>query len=480
MTDADMERSEPEPRLMVVTHREPFRVVERDGEKRIERTTGGLVTALEPAMRAKRGVWVSAPGGAAGSSAVTSPEKGAFDAFPYEWVPAAYDAALYEGFYEGISNQALWPLYHSMLGRAVYDRNHWPAYERVNRVFADAAVRHAEAGDFIWVHDYQLALVPRMLREGQLPGDARIGYFLHIPFPPYDLFRTLPWSRQILAGMLGASLVGFHVAEYCHNFFDSVEQILGARCDRLRGRVLWEDRWVNVRAVPIGIDTEAFQRICASEPVRTRAEQIREEVGCEHLIVGVDRLDYTKGIVERLRALEAFFADHPHRLGQVSMMQLAVPSRAGISEYQQLREQIEQTVGHINGLYARPGWTPITYMARSLPFEELVALYLASDVAMVTPLRDGMNLVAKEFCAAHTERDGILILSELAGAASQLTEALLVNPYDIDGMSAALETALTMRASEVRRRMGRMNAKIDRYDVHNWVTSWLSESLYVD
>jgi len=465
------------PRLVTVTQREPFRVVEREGGLVVEKSTGGLIAALEPAMREMNGLWISERPQVGLDDARLSE---AIAALPYAWRSVALDEATAEGFYLGFSNGALWPLYHSMLGDAAYHRHHWRAYRAANERFVDVVAGAMRDDDIVWVHDYQLSLVPGLLRAQGMGARARIGFFLHIPFPPVDLFRTLPWGQQILEGMLGASIIGFHVAEYAQNFMECVETILGLRCDRLRGRITIGDRFVNVRAIPISIDTRRIHDEVAKSDVQARAAALRRDVTGEKLIVGVDRLDYTKGILDRLRALETFFERYPHRRGEVSMVQVAVPSRTGLGTYQSLREDIERQVGHINGLFARPGWTPVTYMFRSLPFDELVALYLAADVGLVTPLRDGMNLVAKEYVAAHVAAPGVLVLSELAGAAQQLTEALLVNPYDVDAIADAVEQALSMPREQQARRMRTLNAKIARFDVAHWVSSFLDEIQYTE
>ncbi len=463
-------------RLVLVTHREPFRVVERDGVTQVERTVGGLVTALEPAMRETGGAWVSAD---VESGVPREQLEAALRSLPYEWIRVPYGPELYERFYQGFSNGALWPLFHSMPSKTVYAQPDFVAYKMVNSLFADAAARAAKHGDVVWIHDYQLALVPSFLRH-RTGSEARIGFLLHIPFPHVSLFRTLPWAEEILRGMLGASLLVFHVDEYVENFFGCVERILNIRCDEVKREIALPDRTIHVRSIPIGIDANAIVTAAAREDVQTRSARIRSDVGVEKLVVGVDRLDYTKGILERLRALEVFFERNPDQRGRVSMIQVAVPSRTGIGEYDHLREQIERQVGHINGLYARPGWTPVTYMFRSFPFEELVALYHAADIALVTPLRDGMNLVAKEYVAAHATRPGVLILSELAGAAQELRDALLVNPYDVDGIADTLLTAVTMPPEQATARMRRMLRRVHRFDVKNWVDSFLSEARLAD
>jgi trehalose-6-phosphate synthase len=284
--------------------------------------------------------------------------------------------------------------------------------------------------------------------------------------------------------VLGASLVGFHVPEYAHNFMDCVEHELGLYCDRHRMRVKVPDgdgeRWVQVSAFPIGIDPQPIYDHLDDEVVVQRAAALKKQAGGKYLVCGVDRLDYTKGLVQRVRAIETFFDRYPHRQGEVSVVQVAVPSREQLGAYQDIRAELEQRSGHINGLFARPGWTPFTLMVRSLPFDELVSLYSASDVALVTPLRDGMNLVAKEFVAAHRGRGGVLVLSELAGAAQQLTEAELVNPYHVDEIADAIERAISLDEKRQARRMKKMNAKIQKTDVAWWVDSFLSEALYVD
>ena len=463
-------------RLVLVTHREPFRVVQRDDGVHVERTVGGLVTALEPMMRDVGGAWVSAD---VETNADQDALAAALEKLPYEWLRVPYSADLYERFYQGFSNGALWPLFHSMPSKTVFSHADWVAYKMVNSLFADAAARAARPGDLVWIHDYQLALVPSFLRH-RTGNEARIGFLLHIPFPHVSLFRTLPWAEELLRGILGASLVVFHVDEYVEHFFGCVEKLLNVRCDETKRLVHLPERTVHVRSIPIGIDAKQIMDAAARPDVKERAERIRADVGCEKLIVGVDRLDYTKGIYERLRALEIFFERNPEQRGRVSLVQVAVPSRVGIGEYEQLREQIERQVGHINGLYARPGWTPVTYMFRSVPFDELVALYVAGDVGFVSPLRDGMNLVAKEYVAAHAERTGVLVLSELAGAAQQLVEAVRVNPYDVDGMADALRLAVTMPDDQARARMRRLVARVARFDVKYWVDQFMLEAGYVD
>ncbi len=459
-------------RLILVTNREPFHCVDRDGKIYIERSTGGLVTALEPAMEhAHEAVWISANHENAISSESVQQE------IPYRWIAVNYDKSLHEGYYSGFSNRVLWPLFHSMIGNHMkFQIGEWNHYQEVNREFANTIMQISKSDDFIWIHDYQLTLVPDFLRKRKIDPNIRIGFFLHIPFPSYDLFRTLPWGAEILKGMLGANLIGFHINDYSQHFFNCVEAILKIRCDRSRGLIYYENRVIRVKAIPIGINVVKVHEFVSDKAIIASSKKLREEIGAKCLIMGVDRLDYTKGILKRLSALEKFYERYPKHRRQVSMIQLAVPSRTEIEQYQELREEIERLVGHINGLYAQPGWTPITYMCRSLPPHDLFALYHAADIGLVTPLRDGMNLVAKEYVAAHHNNAGVLILSELAGAAEELTDAILVNPYDDNAMADAINTAVRMPLAEQKRRMKKLNEIIMHYDVYDWVNKFTSEA----
>ena len=468
-------------RILAVTNREPFQIIDRKSGFQIEKTTGGLISALEPAMNQHKGLWVSGLSQTLKDNKFQEIKKNLNKSLPFDWQEVNYASKLHHGFYAGFSNRVLWPLFHSMLNDSMhFHRSEFADYKAVNEAFADRIINNLKQDDLVWIHDYQLCLTPALVRNSQkMPSNTRIGYFLHIPFPPYDLFRTLPWQKEILLGMLGSSLIGFHVDNYCQHFFDSVEQILNLRCDRLQGSIDFEGRKIHVRAMPIGIDSEKIYKSLSNKSIISNSDKLRKEMHVDNLIVGVDRLDYTKGIYKRLRAFEVFLDQYPERHGKVSMMQIAVPSRTEISSYQKLREDIERLVGHINGLYAQTHWTPVTYMCRSLPFEELISLYLAADIGLVTPLRDGMNLVAKEYVAAHLNKPGVLILSDLAGAARQLTEALIVNPYDIAAIAESIELALKMPETEKLSRMKTLNTKIAHFDVYEWVDSFLSESLYV-
>jgi trehalose 6-phosphate synthase/phosphatase len=361
-------------------------------------------------------------------------------------------------------------MFHNFTENIEYSARTWVAYERVNRKFADAVVESAGPHDLIWVQDYQLMLVPALLRE-RLP-DANIGFFLHIPFPSFETFRMLPWRRQIVEGLLGADLVGFHTYDYARHFLTSARSLVGLSEQRSELHV--NGRRVLVDAFPMGIDFARYSRAARSPSAARQVRQLTTGAsGAQKVVLSVDRLDYTKGIPGRLRAFDRFLEEHPEWRGKVMMICVAVPSRSQVREYRHLKEEVDRLVGQLNGRWSTIGWTPVRYMYRSLPFERLTGLYASSDVALVTPLRDGMNLVAKEYCAARNDLSGVLVLSEMAGAAKELGEAILVNPNDSDAMVDALLQAIEMPAEEQSRRMEALRSRIERYDVYRWVNEFL-------
>jgi len=451
--------------LVVVSNRLPFRAQREVGGLSLMRSTGGLVSALEPALERRGGVWIGWPGAtreeAEAAGGMVLPASGRI-----RYRAVSLSASEVAQYYGGFANRTLWPLFHYFVGATSIDGATWRVYERVNERFARAAAEECADGALVWVHDYQLLRVPHYLRR--LAPRTRIASFLHIPFPAADVFRVLPWSRTLLQGMLAADLVGFHVPSYAEHFLTCAERLLGCDVDRAAGVVRFEGREVSVQAHPIGIDVALIERLAGARRAppadgRTRAAEI----------LGADRLDYTKGIYERLLAVERLLERHPGYRRRVRFTQVLVPSRERVAEYAELKRQIDETVGRINGHFSEPGWTPVRYLARALPLEELVPLYRAADVALVTPLRDGMNLVAKEYAVAQLENDGVLILSEMAGAAEELQEALVVNPFDIEAVAGALHRALSMSEDERRARMSALRARVRAHDVHAWVDEFL-------
>jgi trehalose 6-phosphate synthase/phosphatase len=451
---------------VVVSNRLPFTVEPAGDSPRVLHSPGGLVSAVDPVLRERGGVWIGWNGidrDEAPALAEYAPEGP--PGLRYRTVPLS--AREVSRYYEGFSNRTLWPLFHYFVGRTRIDGRTWRVYESVNQRFADIVARESAGEPLIWVHDYQLLLVPQLLRRQQ--PSARIAFFLHIPFPATDVFRVLPWSRALLRGMLAADLVAFHVPTYAEHFLQAAERLLGSEVDRRTGMVHFEGREVTVQAHPIGIDAATMAALAAEAPPSDGGERVRR-------VLGVDRLDYTKGINERLRAVERLFEAFPVHRRRVVFTQVLVPSRARVAEYGELKREIDETVGRINGRFSEPGWTPIRYLVRSLPADELAALYRQADVALVTPLRDGMNLVAKEYVAAQVENDGVLVLSELAGAGEELQEAVLVNPLDIDAVAEALHRALTMPEEERRARMSALRDRVRTNDVHAWVRRVLQEA----
>ncbi|HET6729278.1 MAG TPA: trehalose-6-phosphate synthase [Jiangellaceae bacterium] len=451
--------------FVVVANRLPVdRVTDPHGHTTWRRSPGGLVTALAPVMRAYDGAWVGWTG-----IPDDAPEPFSSEDMDLVAVPlSVHDVSLY---YEGFSNATLWPLYHDVIVAPAYHREWWDAYWRVNRRFAEATAAVAEDSAFVFVQDYQLQLVPRMLRD--LRPDLTIGFFLHIPFPPGELFAQLPWRRQILEGLLGADLVGFQRRGAADNFVNLCAQYTHAvPTDDL---VLADDgRKVLARAFPISIDVEEVARMAADPGVRARSATIREEIGSPRcMLLGVDRLDYTKGIGHRLKAWGELLADGEVTPDEAVFVQVATPSRERVEAYQTLRDDIELQVGRINGDYGRIGTAAVQYLHSSYDRPELVALLRAADVMVVTPLRDGMNLVAKEYVAARTDLRGALVLSEFAGAADELDGAFLVNPHDIDGLKRTLREAMRLPDDEAENRMRRLRGHVMSHDVARWAREFL-------
>jgi trehalose 6-phosphate synthase len=434
-----------------------------DGTKRWKASPGGLVTALEPMLRNRQGAWVGWPG-LADADAEPFVDNG------LQLHPVRLSAKEVEDYYEGFSNGTLWPLYHDVVASPAFHRHWWQAYVKVNQRFAEVVAEVAAQDAVVWIQDYQLQLMPAMLRE--LRPDLRIGFFLHIPFPPTELFQQLPWRREIVQGLLGADLVGFHTPGGVRNFRWLATRFTEATPGPARNEVSYGDRVVRLGAFPISIDSGALNALSRTSEVQERAKQIRADLGDpDHVILGVDRLDYTKGINVRLRAFEELLEEG--LADDTAFVQLATPSRERVEHYQKMRNDIEQSVGRINGEYARVGFPVLHYLHQSLPREELAAFFVAADVMLVTPLRDGMNLVAKEYVACRSDLGGVLVLSEFAGAAIELKEAVLVNPHDTDGVKNALHAALTMSPTEGRRRMRALRKQVLANDVDKWARSFL-------
>jgi len=467
-------------RLLIVSNRAPFSFRRRGRKSELVRSIGGLASTLDDALRVRGGVWL------AWSGNVTRTRRGHRPGIRSLAAPGgAYRLRLLgltdeqvSGYYHGFSNRSLWPLCHYFATRAEFDIEEWKTYEAVNRLFARSAARSVPSRGVTWVHDFHLALVPRMLRA--LRPAARIATFWHIPFPANAVFGILPWAREIVTGLLGSDLIGFHTAEYATHFLECARSLVGADVALSRGDVLHHGHLTRVSSFPLGVEAEQFDRYGADPAVLAEVRQLRIAIPTERIILGVDRLDYTKGILQRLKAYDTFLARNPEWHGRVCFVQIQVPSRESVPEYRSLREEIDRLIGRISGRFSTAEWTPVRYLCHGFSRRDLAVFYRAADVLFVTPLRDGMNLVAQEFVATRADDDGVLILSRFAGAAERLREALIVNPYDQSGLQHAIERALTMKAAERQSAMRTMRRRVMSEDMAWWLGWFLAAASAVD
>ncbi len=444
-------------------------------------SVSGLVSAIEPVLKQEGGTWVAWGGRYGGEGELKGlslplPEGESRYVFQ-EVMLTAQEVAL---FYDGFANGCLWPLCHSFLDKSVFREEYWQAYRKVNKKYAEFLLSTANPDTLVWVHDYHLALLPEYLRRHQ--PLLRIALFWHIPFPPSEIFAVVPWAEELLSGMLAGDLIAFHTEKYKQNFLQSAAEI-GAEIDYLTGSVFWSGRKLQTAAIPIGIDWSDIAGTAAEPEIVEKAAQIRQAVGGEHLILGVDRLDYTKGIPERLQAVEWLLENYPEYRGRLTLIQIAVPSRTDVPAYSRLKRQIEELVGRINGRFTENYHVPVRYLFKALTKKELIANYLAADMALVTPLKDGLNLVAKEYVAAKSDGNGVLLLSPFAGASVQLKQALMANPYNPLEVSARIMAGLKMPPAEKKRRMAALTKIIREQDVFWWWRktrqNWLAEPEFI-
>ncbi|HEY5615576.1 MAG TPA: bifunctional alpha,alpha-trehalose-phosphate synthase (UDP-forming)/trehalose-phosphatase [Bacteroidota bacterium] len=465
-------------RLIIVSNRLPFAAKVVEGDLRFGEVAGGLATGLSAFLdsykehfpKSEDHLWVGWPGSTIDEKHHEPLRKQALA--KHNAYPVFLSEGDMENFYQGFCNSTIWPLFHYFPSSTIYRDDFWEQYVEVNNKFSDALAEILREGDIVWVQDYHLMLLPHLLRK-RFPR-AVIGFFLHTPFPSFEMFRLLPlrWRRTILEGVLGADLIGFHTHEYTHHFLQSVLRILGY--DHSMGQIMLPNRVVNADTFPMGIDYKRFVETCSAPETETEKQELRKALGDAKIILSVDRLDYSKGIIHRLLGYEALLELYPDLRGKVVLTMVVVPSRIGVNEYEQMKNQVEEAVGRINGKFGSIGWTPVIYQYKSLSLHSLVALYNIADVALVTPLRDGMNLIAKEYIACRTEGTGVLILSEMAGAAKELGEAIIINPNDRRDIADALNEALAMPAAEQVRRNTIMQDRLRRYDVVRWASDFLS------
>lgn len=466
-------------RLVIAAYRLPFKFTKTKSGYKAVQNSGGLVSAIlalsenfkksGKQLATTKIVWAGVAEGLPDGDSSKKYENEHFDL-----APVALHHSLNELYYGGFCNNLLWPLFHYFPTYSVFDSEYFKAYEEANSKFCDEIVKIIQPGDFIWVHDYQLMLLPEMIRK-KVP-DVSIGFFLHIPFPSYEIFRLLPshWRESLINGMLGADLVGFHTHDYTQHFLKSVRRTTGYECHN--NVIYTPNKLVKADAFPIGIDYDKFHDACSDVQVLAEKQKIKRNLTGQKLIFSVDRLDYSKGLLLKLKGYETFLEQFPELHAKVVFNMVVVPSRDNIARYKEMKKEIEYLVGHINGKYSSLAWRPIVYQYKSLSFNELVALYNLSDVGLITPLRDGMNLVAKEYVACQTEDKGVLILSEMAGAAAELNEALIINPVDNVEMAEAIHNALTMKAADKQQRLGRMQNRIASYNVFTWAFDFFNQA----
>ena len=462
-------------RLLIVSNRLPLTVIKREGKLSFQSSAGGLATGLGSFYKSYNALWIGWPGIAL-ERLKGEEEKNIKDKLINEaCLPIFLSQRNIENYYYGFCNKTIWPLFHYFPLYAVFIKNLWESYKRVNQAFCNTIINFAKPDDIIWIHDYHLMLLPKLIRE-KIP-EATISFFLHIPFPAFEIFRLLPWRKEILDGLLGADLIGFHTYDYVRHFLDSVRRIVGH--EHSFGHISVNGRIVKIDVFPMGIDYERFHKAVKKGEVQKEINKLRKKLGERRIILSVDRMDYTKGIPQRLEAFDLLLEKYPEYRGKVTFILVAVPSRTKVEHYTLLKKQVDELVGRINGKYGTIEWMPVWYLYRSLPFSNLVALYNIADVAFVTPLRDGMNLIAKEFVATKSDQTGVLILSEMAGAAKELGEAIIINPNNKEEMLNALKEALTMTEEEQKERNKIMQKRLKRYNVVKWANDFIDRLCYI-
>ena len=465
-------------KILIVSNRLPNQITIDEDKISTKPSVGGLATGMKSVYKSNEGAWIGWPG--FNNEDVSPEQKAKIEGLLEKdnCIPVYLDQNDMDEYYDGFSNSTIWPLFHYFAQYTVYIKEFWDAYKEVNQKFADVVLQNLDGVDKVWVHDYHLMLLPKIIKEKR--PDISIGFFLHIPFPSYEVFRILPWREELIEGVLGADLIGFHTYDYQRHFTSCVRRLLGY--DVQMNHINLGDRISKVDVFPMGIDFEKFSKAAEQSIMKTvhNKSEIRQELEKylllepgRKLILSIDRLDYSKGIPNRLYAFERFLEKYPEYKGKVTLILLAVPSRVEVDHYQEMKSEIDELVGRINGEYSKVNWTPIWYFYRSFPFESLIELYNSSDIALITPVRDGMNLVAKEYIATRTDNKGVLILSEMAGATKELGEALIINPNNFEQIADAIYEALNMPEEEQIERNIMLKERLRRYNVERWANDFL-------
>jgi trehalose 6-phosphate synthase/phosphatase len=455
-------------KTIIVSNRLPVKITSENGEYALSPSEGGLATGLGSVYSQGNNIWIGWPGMEITDNNERTTITGKLKSS--NLVPVFLSSDEIALYYQGFSNETLWPIFHYLSTYARYEQSYWDTYKEVNQKFCDVIIQYIEPGDSIWIHDYQLLLLPGMLRKIQ--QDISIGFFLHIPFPSYELFRLIPWRNELLEGIMGSDLIGFHTFDDSRHFISSATRILPLYSSS--NTIIYNDRPVVIESFPMGIDYKKFEDLTYDPKIRQQALALKENFSTQKMILSIDRLDYSKGILQRLQAFDLFLKEYPQYIEKVNLYMIVVPSRDSVPQYMELHDEIDKLVGNINARYRTLNWHPISYFYRSFPIEILSALYYAADICLVTPMRDGMNLVCKEFLASRTNNDGVLILSEMAGASKELTDALIVNPNDIGAICRAIHQGLTMSPEEQSRRMKQMRQTVAKFNIHHWVRLFMA------
>ena len=464
-------------RTIIVSNRLPIKISNLDKSFEFSSTSGGLATGMKSIHKKNNFLWIGWPG-IDKKSLGDNLNKAEKLLLKKNYIPVFLRKKEINDFYYGLSNEALWPLFHYFIEFSKFNKSHWASYVNVNEKFADCVIKYAKKGDVVWVHDYQLLLCPKIIKTKR--PDLTVGFFLHIPFPSFEIFRIFPWREKLLEGILGSDLIGFHTYDYVRHFLSSVKRIL--RYDVIFNKIKVGSREVLVDTFPMGIDYAKYNGAAREKHKQKKSEMSELSIQLKDhkktstdskLILSIDRLDYTKGVINRIKAFEIFLTNNPEYRNKVRLIMLTVPSRSDVSDYVKLKKQTDEIVGRVNGKFASVNWTPIWYYYRSMSFDELIDLYTISDIAMITPVRDGMNLVAKEFVATRIKGDGVLILSEMAGASKELYESLTVNPFDLNKMSDAILKAINMPKKEQIERNSSMQERLSRYTVNYWANDFM-------
>jgi trehalose 6-phosphate synthase/phosphatase len=463
--------------LIVVSNREPYIHRRTKQGIKVDKPVGGLTSALDPVMRALKGTWIAWGSGSADRE--TADEHGKLSVPPddpsYTLKRVWLDQKEVEGYYYGYANQALWPLCHMLIEKARFQPRHWRWYSEVNKKFSDAILPEIKHhNDIVWIQDYHFTLLPYMLHVRS--PNLTIALFWHIPWPPWEIFRLIPQHIEILKGMLGCNMIGFHIQRYCENFMECVSREIGAEVDRSRNVVRYDGRDIYLAPLPISIDFDEFDRLTRDKKIQSKLHSIKDKLNLheKYIGVGVDRLDYSKGIRERIEALRVFFMKYPEYHRRFSFIQIAVPSRTKIQEYNKLKHQVENAVNQINTQYGTADWTPIIYYSTGMSHAELVNYYRMADIAIVSSIQDGMNLVAKEYIASQIDERGVLILSEFVGAVGELDAAITINPFDVEYFAKMIKKGIEMPEPEKRRRIQKMRSYVQTHTIFDWINDNLN------